>query len=191
MIEWVEELRAGFTEEFGTGPKVVTLATVDDKQFPRARSVVCRRFRDDGLVLIASDARSEKNLHLRRAPMAEICVWLAGRRQQFRLRGPVSVISAGATLAWYGPGDAIVGVRGLREEIWLEMSESARALFFWPDPGQPLVSDSSQFPPAVRTGLPPDTFELLAVFPHDVEKLDLRPHPHRRRRWRRRPRGGR
>lgn len=28
MIEWVEELWAGFTAAFGTGPKVVTLATV-------------------------------------------------------------------------------------------------------------------------------------------------------------------
>ena len=63
MIEWLEELRAGFTAEFGTGPKIVTLATVASG-VPRARAVVVRAVTDAGSLAIASDARSRKNNQL-------------------------------------------------------------------------------------------------------------------------------
>lgn len=193
MIEWVEELRAGFTEEFGTGPKVVTLATVDGAGRPRARSVVCRRFGEteleEGLLLVASDARSRKNDELTLHAPAEVCAWLPKIRSQYRLHCRSSLIARMPPAA--GPmGEAMTNpgfgpnLRNFREQVWSEMSESARALFFWPDPGQPLVADPSQFPAAVRTGLPPDTFVLIALIPDEVECLDLRQHPHRRRRWR-------
>lgn len=185
MIEWVEELRAGFTEEFGTGPKVVTLATATDIGSPRVRTVVCRDVTDDGMLLVASDRRSEKNGEARHRPPAEVCVWLPTPRRQFRIQGMVSVLSASGVVKWHGyeREDQVDRIRGFRDRVWTELSESARALFFWPHPGRPIVRDPAQFPQAVRTGLPPDNFEVLCLSTNGVELLDLRPHPHRRREW--------
>lgn len=185
MIEWVEALRAGFAAEFGTGPKVVTLATVEDGGVPRARSVVCRDVTDDGMLLVASDRRSEKNGQVRSCPPAEICVWLPTQRRQFRVRGMVSVLSAAGTVKWYGYERATDErrIRAFRERMWSELSEESRALFFWPHPGEMLVREPALFPKAVRTGLPPDNFEVLCMSTNTVELLDLRPHPHRRVRW--------
>jgi pyridoxamine 5'-phosphate oxidase len=65
------------------------------------------------------------------------------------------------------------------------LSDSTRATFFWPHPGQPLNPDEL-FPDAIGPAAgPPATFEVLIIRPDQVEHLDLNPHPHRRRRWRR------
>jgi pyridoxamine 5'-phosphate oxidase len=181
MIEWVEELRAGFAAEFGTGPKVVTLASVDERGIPRARSVIVRSLTDDATLVVASDARHEKNRQLAGGRYAEVCAWLPAARRQFR-------ITCRATVIGGGPPDlapALEGWQALREQVWTEMSEATRATFFWPDPGMPRVQDPSAFPPAVRTGLPPTNFELLYLRAEAVDVLETASHPHRRRRWRR------
>ena len=188
MIEWVEELRAGFTEEFGTGPKIVTLATVEgSRREPRARarSVVCRRLLDHGILLIASDARSNKNWQLRQNHLAEVCTWLPKLGRQFRLSCWGVVIDHKEATPDEKRVPELLATPLLRETVWGEMSEAARALFFWPPPGEPLVANSAAFPEAVRTGLPPDNFEVLGLMPEEVDLLDLSAHPHRRRRWRR------
>ena len=181
MIEWVEQLRADFTAEFGTGPKVVTLATVDDRGMPRARSVIIRLLTDDGTLVVASDSRHEKNRQLDVGRYGEVCAWLASVRRQFRIACQVTVIGS-------GPPDrtpAAGGWQALREQVWTEMSEATRATFFWPDPGTPRVEEPSAFPPAVRTGLPPANFELLYLRAESVDVLDIASHPHARRRSRR------
>jgi pyridoxamine 5'-phosphate oxidase len=178
MIEWVEELRAGFTAEFGTGPKVVTLATVETERVfqpsPRVRSVVCRRLDADGRLLVAIDERSRKTGEVAHRQAAEVCAWLPAVRRQFRLFCEAGLVRAAGT------GDR----GGLREQLWTELSESSRALFFWPHPGAPRREADAAFPPAVRTGLPPENFALVSLAPIDVDLLELAGHPHRRRRWR-------
>lgn len=179
MIEWVEELRAGFTEEFGTGPKIVTLATVDTRGQPRARSVVVRTLTDQGSLAVASDARSEKNQQVRYSGRAEVCCWLKQMRRQFRLEC-VATVSGESTVTTLE-----VDIEELRHQVWAEMSEASRATFSWPQPGDARIGDASAFPSAVRTGLPPDHFELLFLRPNYVDLLELTSHPHRRRVWRR------
>ena len=178
MIEWVQELRAGFTAEFGTGPKVVTLATVETEglfePYPRARSVVCRRLEPDGALLVASDERGRKNRQVATRQAAEVCAWLPSVRRQFRLFCEARLIR----------GTADAGASALREQLWTELSESARALFFWPQPGAPRRAGADAFPDVVRTGLPPENFTLISLAPIDVDLLELAGHPHRRRRWR-------
>ena len=176
MIEWVEQLRADFTAEFGTGPKVVTLATVERDEGgwrPRVRTVVCRQLDEVGRVLVACDLRSRKLDDVRDQRSAEVCAWLPGARRQYRIQGPARAITT------------ITDGEGARERIWSEMSETARALFFWPTPGTPREPDAAAFPPAVRTGLPPGNFVVLVVDTIEVDVLDLtsHPHPHRRRMW--------
>jgi pyridoxamine 5'-phosphate oxidase len=172
-MEWLDELKKAIDAEKLTGRLVGTLATVDGGGLPRARSVVCRRIDHRGALWVTSDARSSKNGQLRGNPHAEFVVWLPGPRLQFRVQGEVRILGA------KGGGDERMG-------LWRDLSDTARALFFWPAPGAP-KAEGDVFPPAVPADRPaPDTFEVLILSPDQVERLDLKPQPHVRRRWRRR-----
>ncbi len=179
VLPWLPELRAALDAEYASRPYVVALATVDENGRPRVRSVVCRRAQPDGTLWVCSDARSGKNTQLRRNPHTELVFWLPGRREQFRVAGWVEIVSAETD-------------DPRRGELWGELSDAARALFAWPEPGAPRHPDPAAFPEAIDAGGPiPDTFDLLVIAPEEVEHLDLKVHPHRRRRWRRRTVGGR
>jgi pyridoxamine 5'-phosphate oxidase len=172
MSEWVGELTRALEGEYGgERPRVCTLATVDKAGLPRARSVVCRRVGPDGAIWLASDARSEKNEHVKASPHAEVVFWLPTRREQFRVQGSVKVLGEPA------PDPA-------RAQLWRELSDEARALFFWPTPGAKKLETLEVFPKAVGAETPPPaSFEVLVLRPRRVEHLQLKPHPHRRRRW--------
>lgn len=171
MSEWIDEFQAALAREFGDKPCVATLATVDKSGAPRARTVVCRRVGAEGSLYVASDARSEKNEQLRGSPQAEVVFWLPGLREQFRVLGSARIV--GLT-----PDDPA------RAELWREMSDSARALFFWPSPGAKRVDPPEAFPQAVPASADvPANFEVIVVRPRRVEHLNLNVHPHERRRW--------
>ena len=169
VSDWVGELRGALDSDFGErAPRVAALATVDDAGRPRVRSVVCRKVEDSGDLWVASDTRSQKNREARARPLGEIAFWLPTLRQQFRIAGSLSVTSASKR----------------RDRAWAELSDSARALFFWDAPGRPLGEDR-EFPEAVGAWTAiPLTFELLILEPDRVDHLDLNEHPHRRRVWR-------
>ena len=166
--DWVRLLRDALDDEYGRDrPRIATLATVDERGRPRARSVVCRKLTDDGATWYVSDGRSEKNAHVRANPSAEIVFWLSGRREQFRILGTMTIVD--------GPDRAM---------LWRELSDAARALFAWPPPGRPRVLDPAAFPERVGADVPPPaTFELIVLEPQEVERLVLTTHPHNRRRW--------
>ena len=167
MSDPLAELRSALDDESVDGPRIASMATVDAGGRPHVRSVVCRRI-GPGSIWIASDARSDKNGQVRANPAVELAFWLPRRREQFRVAGRVEFL---------GPED--------RKEIWSAMSDSARALFAWPDPGRPRVASAEDFPRSVAADAPlPETFELLAVVVDQVEHLELSQHPQRRRRWR-------
>jgi pyridoxamine 5'-phosphate oxidase len=166
MIPWLLLLRNALGNEFDRRPLVMTLATVDETSGPRARSVICRHLDDGGRLLVVSDARSDKSAHLRRDARAEVVMWLEAALQQFRFRGAVEIAS-----------DA------RRAALWRDLSPASRALFFWPPPGQPFDPRLSFPEGADDQTAPPASFELLVLAPDLVERLDLNPHPHDRRRW--------
>lgn len=168
LSDWVDELRNALDAEFGErSPRIAALATVDRAGRPRVRSVVSRKVEDSGDLWVVSDSRSEKNREARDHPFGEIVFWLPTLRQQFRIAGSLSVTSASTR----------------RDRAWAELSDSARALFFWDPSGRPLGEDR-EFPEAVgaETAIP-ETFELLVLKADRVDHLDLRMHPHRRRIW--------
>ena len=168
MTDPLAGLAAALDEECGPRPRVAVMATVDAAGRPRARNVVCRRVGAGG-IWVASDARSAKNAEVRANPAVELAFWLAGRREQFRVAGRVEFL-AGTD----------------RRAAWEGLSDAARALFRWPAPGAPRVDGPDAFPAAVPPDGPiPESFEVLALMPEAVEILDLKPHPHRRRRFRR------
>lgn len=171
-MDWLPILRRDLDVEFGQRPRVATVATVDADGRPRARSVVIRQIDDDGSVCFVSDARSEKNSHLRRVPFAELVLWLPTNRVQFRLAGR-------ATVAGRGDRPELI------DELWASLPGGSRALFAWPAPGRARSADEDD---AFATDLPatappPDTFEVIVVVPDQVERLELGTTPHRRVRW--------
>jgi pyridoxamine 5'-phosphate oxidase len=172
-MDWLVELSASMGSVQRSTPLIATLATVDFLGRPRARSVVCRRIdEDDGSVWIASDARSEKNEHVREHKQAELVIWLPQPREQFRLFGNMTVLDLRDQTA-------------RRRQLWEDLSDAARAMFFWPTPGRPLESGADAFPKEMPAGEgPPESFEVLVLHPTQVERLQLQPHPHQRTRWR-------
>jgi len=155
--------------EFAGRPRIAALATVDDQATPRVRSVIVRKLTDTGDLWIASDGRSEKNHHLRRNPRAELVLYLAGRREQFRLLGQCTRHSDGT----------------LREEAWRMIPDQTRALFLGPPPGTPRVDCDDHFLRGCPETSPiPASFELLVLAPDEVDHVRLSSWPHGRTRYR-------
>jgi PPOX class probable FMN-dependent enzyme len=168
---WLQLLRDALDLEFAHRPRIATLATVDATHRPRARSIVVRGIDDNGALHITSDARSDKNTHLRATPFAELVFWLPTRREQFRLAGPTTI----TTLA---------DNHSLLESIWRSIPDATRATFTWPAPGKPWPSCDNAFTAALDPSAPiPESFELITLHPDQVDRLDLTPTPHRRTRW--------
>jgi pyridoxamine 5'-phosphate oxidase len=172
-MDWLIELSAAMGAVQRSTPLIATLATVDFLGRPRARSVVCRRIdENDGSVWIASDARSEKNEHARESTLAELVIWLPQPREQFRLFGDVSVLD-------------VRDESGRRRQLWQDLTDATRAMFFWPTPGMPLEQKAEAFAKEMPVGEgPPEAFEVLLLRPTQVERLQLQPHSHKRTRWR-------
>jgi pyridoxamine 5'-phosphate oxidase len=169
--EWLESLRELLRKEYGDRPPTVSLATIGLDGSPRARTVVLRDIEGEGLHIFVSDARSEKNQELRKRPEAELVHWLPGQRVQFRVMGTAVVIRAGAQFHE-------------RLRVWRDLSDATRAMFFWPAPGERRVEGWEDFRDSVGADVdPPESFELITFLPMSVDRLDLNPHPHERRRW--------
>jgi PPOX class probable FMN-dependent enzyme len=170
MVHWREDLVAFIHAELGAKPAIATLATVDGANAD-ARSVVVRQVLGDGTLQIVSDARSQKNHQLKQNPSAAAVFWFSGMRKQYRIAGTVKIL---------GEKD---DSNPSRLAAWHDLSDSARALFFWPPPGETRrVSDEfPQFIP-LETAMPA-SFEVLMLAPHSAEILDLNRHPHMRVRW--------
>jgi pyridoxamine 5'-phosphate oxidase len=170
MAEWMKELTTLAEAEFHARRIVATLATIDPAGRPRARTVFIRWFDEaETTIWITTDARSPKVQDLSRTAVGELVIWTPHERQQFRLLGPVEVVRSGP----------------VREELWSQLQDASRAMFFGPAPGDPF-DQAASFPTTVAQDAPvPDTFVLLALRPTEVESLELNYTPHRRRRWRR------
>lgn len=166
----MQELTTLAEAEFHARRIVATLATVDESGRPRARTVFIRWFDEaEATIWITADVRSEKMRHLAKTPLGELVIWTPHERQQFRLFGHVEVVRAGHA----------------RDDLWAQLKDQAKAMFFGPPPGDPFRAEAD-FPATVPSLTPPpETFVLLALRPTEVESLELNYTPHRRRRWRR------
>jgi pyridoxamine 5'-phosphate oxidase len=169
MTEWMRELILLAESEFHARRIVATLATVDPRGRPHARTVIVRWFDERrDTIWMTTDSRSAKIVQLRANPEVEMVFWALHERQQFRLCGPIQIVTDGPT----------------RQDPWEALTDTARAMFFWPPPGEARRPEDV-FPSAVRAEVPPpETFVLLGLQPREVEALELNESPHRRRRWR-------
>jgi pyridoxamine 5'-phosphate oxidase len=148
----------------------VQLATVAPDGTPRVRTLVFRGWADGSALDLLTDGRSAKPAELRQQPAVELCWLLPKARCQFRLRGAVLTLPSGLEL------DA-------RKRHWERLSPAGRALWDWPEPGAPL-DPAAPFPAELADDTPlPEHFLLLRIALEQVELLELREHPHQRRRW--------
>jgi pyridoxamine 5'-phosphate oxidase len=171
---WRPLLR-GARQREGRSPAArwLQLATVAADGTPRVRTLVFRGWAGSTALDLLTDGRSAKPTELARQPAVELCWLLPRARSQFRLRGKVLALPLELE-------------RSEQQRHWRSLTPGGRALWGWPSPGAPLEADAP-FPAELSDDVPmPEHFRLLRIALEQVELLELRDHPHRRRRWRRR-----
>jgi PPOX class probable FMN-dependent enzyme len=149
------------------------LATVTPEGTPANRTVVFRGFVDDTNQLkVVVDTRSNKIEQIHQQPQGEICWYFTQTREQFRLAGELTLVTA---------DHRDPSLTRERQTTWEDLSAKARSQFVWSDPGEPRKADDPAFsksPPDAKTPL--SNFALLLLDPHTVDHLELRGNPQNR-----------
>lgn len=156
--------------------RYLQLATVRPDGRPANRTIVFRGFLNDTNQLkFVTDDRSEKPKHIEYCPWAEVCWYFPNTREQFRIAGKLSLIDA---------NHLDQHLQAARQQIWQELSDSARTQFTWAHPGQPRREEEKVFSPAPSQTDPLQQFGLLLLDPTDVDHLELRGDPQNRYQYR-------
>ena len=169
---WRALLR-GAREREGRAPQArwLQLASLAADGTPRVRTLVFRGWAGAAALDLLSDARSAKSAELALQPAVELCWLFPKARAQFRLRGRLQELPAELEIQH-------------RERHWQALTPGGRAVWGWPSPGQPLDREAA-FPKELPDDAPlPEHFLLLRIALDQVELLELKGHPHARRRWR-------
>jgi PPOX class probable FMN-dependent enzyme len=168
------------------GVRYLQLATVDPWGHPRNRTVVFRGFLGDtDRIQLAVDSRSEKICQIAHCPLVQICWYFCKTREQFRIAGTLEAITA---------DHPDPRAQQHRQQLWQQISEKGRLLWFWPEPKGPLAPPEAfveELPPE-KASLPPPTFVLLLLDPTEVDHLQLKGdaiYPQRRTLYERSPQG--
>ena len=148
------------------------LATVDLQGLPTNRTVVFRGFESNtNNLLIITDSRSEKILHLQKKNQGEICWYFTKTREQFRISGGITVIFHDNYNDY---------LSRLREQIWQQLSDKAKEQFSWATPGK-RVKDNREINLENRElKIPLDNFCLLIFQPVKLDHLQLKGNPQNR-----------
>jgi pyridoxamine 5'-phosphate oxidase len=125
--------------------------------------------------MFTTDQRSQKITDLAVSPWAEACWYFTQTREQFRLAGAITLVSAAATEG---------ALHQARQQSWQALSESSRQSFYWPHPGQPRHLSGEDWPTEYPPSLePPPNFCLGLLNPDQVDHLELRGEPQNRTRY--------
>ena len=97
--------------------KWIQLATINENQEPRLRTVVFREWIDNTSFIIFTDRRSEKVIEIKENKSVEI-LWLFSKsKSQFRFKGKAEFIN-------------------YNKNYWKKLSEKSKHKWFWPHPGK-------------------------------------------------------
>ncbi len=152
--------------------RYLQLATVRPNGQPANRTVVFRGFLDGTNQLqFVTDARSAKVEQIAHHNQAEVCWYFPKTREQFRIAGLLTLISAEHPQA---------ELASVRRSVWAELSEGSRLQFAWPDPGKPRGTPADFAPPPPSAEQPLENFCLLLLDPSSVDHLELRGEPQNR-----------
>ncbi|MEL7330118.1 MAG: Npun_F5749 family FMN-dependent PPOX-type flavoprotein [Cyanobacteria bacterium J06559_1] len=154
--------------------RYLQLATVRPEGTPANRTIVFRGFlADTNQLMFICDRRSEKTDHILQNPAAEACWYFTKTREQFRLSGRLTLVTA-------EPDAAEQAGQQARHTVWQNISANAKIQFAWPHPKSPRADDDAFSPPAPDEQTPPPTFCLLLLTVHNVDHLALRGDPQNR-----------
>lgn len=152
--------------------RYLQLATVKPNGRPANRTIVFRDYLEDSDTLaFTTDARSAKAEQIERYPWGEACWYFTGSREQFRLSGPLKLVTAQTTEA---------ALAEARKMIWGSLSERARQQFTWPEPDAPKANRSAFEQPAPPADEPAEQYCLLTLEPQEVIHLELKGDPQNR-----------
>jgi pyridoxamine 5'-phosphate oxidase len=155
--------------------RYLQLATVTPDGNPSNRTVVFRGFIDrdnyENLLQFVTDSRSEKIVHLRQQPNAEICWYFTKTREQFRIFGTIALVTA---------DESQEELQLIRHQAWAKLSDAARVQFTWATPGKPVTKDPENAINILNQEQPVDNFCLLLLNPKRVDHLELKGDPQAR-----------
>ncbi|WP_346290477.1 Npun_F5749 family FMN-dependent PPOX-type flavoprotein [Sphaerothrix gracilis] len=156
--------------------RYLQLATLRANARPANRTVVFRGFLNDtNRLQFATDGRSDKIEQIEQNPWSEGCWYFVKTREQFRLLGRLELV---------GPDHPDTELIAARQQIWHNLSDSARTQFAWPQPGGKRASDEAFTPAAeLDPAQPLPKFCLLLLTPFEVDHLELRGEPQNRHRY--------
>ena len=138
--------------------RYVQFATLGLDGKPRVRMVVFRGFStSERSFFIITDSRSKKLKELAYCPNVEVGWYFTRTREQFRLQCSTEIYSHSAD------------VESQRDALWKELSDAAKAQFFWREPGLPSGEGQS----LEITAYPPETFVVIECQPQRVDHLVL------------------
>ena len=168
---WRPLLRSALQREGRTpAARWLQLATTAADGTPRVRTLVFRGWDAQSRMLLYTDGRSSKTAELTHQPAVETCWLLPKAKQQYRFRGAIELCSIAQD-----PEHC--------RNHWKQLSPGGRALWAWPEPGQPFNA-GVEYPVEIEeTTPPPQHFLVLTLNIERVELLDLGHHPHRRLTW--------
>ncbi len=155
----------GMTESV---PLLGSLASVDDSDIGRVRTVVIRQFDPQQMTIsISADVRSAKVAHLARRPMAEVCLWFSESRIALRMLATWKIFR----------GDSQDAQHNERlQRFWEAHSAASKTLFLGPAPGDRCT-------PTVIDEIPvrfPATFAEIAGHIEEIDALEIRRGRHLR-----------
>ena len=121
------------------------LANVANDGTARVRTLVFRGWKDDEQLLLFTDGRSSKILELTHQPQVELCWLFPKAKQQFRLRGVMTLTKPEDSPAFH-------------QQCWRSMRDSGRALWAWPNPGGRYDSSATFVKELAEDSGPPNHF---------------------------------
>lgn len=171
--------------------RYVQLATVRSDGSPANRTIVFRGFVGEqfcrdvaakntliNTLQFVTDRRSEKAIEIEhQSPgetLGEVCWYFPKTREQFRLRGSLTLITEDTA------DESGTPLQTVRSHLWQALSDNARIQFAWPHPGHPRA-DADAFQPDIPSDTEPvPHFCVLLLQPHAVDHLELRGEPQNR-----------
>ena len=168
---WLPLLQSALEENQNN--RAVQVATVSPSGEPEVRTVILRGLSEAGEPYFFTDARAAKvravEAETGEVAGLELCAWWNATQEQFRLRGPVTLVTNDSS-PW--------GER--RRELWARRGEKSRQSFLDAAPGTPLEEASKSDKSEKDQEEPPETFVLMVVKPERVDYLKLGEEQERR-----------
>ncbi len=165
LPSWRQDLKS-FREKEGKSPsnRWVQLATVNDKNEPRLRTVVFRGWKTESSMLIYTDNRSEKIEHLKSNPNGEILWFFLKTKSQYRFKGKISELSD-------------------NKNYWDTLTEKSKSSWFWGSPGKKINTKFQYDYEIVSNPTKSENFVVLNFEIDSVDLLKLEKPIHKRYLW--------